>query len=133
MEAIDVEKEKKARIFETKSDLEKKNNDKLKFVRKRINLTISNFFGSAVLNVPLLATTSPATSFNLIINEKAILEESCEREGGGERGKTADRKQANAVTRTRKSIRYVFRQFSTPSHRSQGNFIVKTVAAFVPS
>lgn len=45
-------------------------------------MTISNFFGSAVLNVPLLATTSPATSFNLIINEKAILEESCEgREG----------------------------------------------------
>lgn len=39
METIDVEKEKKARIFETKSDLEeKKNNDKLKFVRKRINL-----------------------------------------------------------------------------------------------
>lgn len=38
METIDVEKEKKARIFETKNDLEKKNNDKLKFVRKRINL-----------------------------------------------------------------------------------------------
>lgn len=55
---------------------------------KGLNLISTILFGSTILNVPLLAATSPATSFNLIINEKAILEEEERgREGRGGRAK----------------------------------------------